>query len=124
MPNATVRANARSTPKPKPKRTAAPSALTAATIALESSVAVLTKLKAAEPPCAGEHSYPELDNEINEVVIWTSLATFLSSEMHLPKEMSESDRRICEQLDAVLEKAEEAARALRDKYLLGEEVEQ
>ena len=40
-------------------------------------------------PTAAEADDPDLDYEINDVVIWTSLAAFLCSEMRFPKEMSE-----------------------------------
>jgi hypothetical protein len=77
MPNATVRANARTTPNAPPKPGAAPSALTKATVNLENSVEMLKELRGV----ADKERVPfAVESAVLDVKIWASTACLLWQE--------------------------------------------
>jgi len=135
MPNATVRANARRTPKAPPGSAASVRRKTAelktATALLKEARPIIESVErelGIEPPTGTANGqppadYPGLDEEIHQVLVWTSLAANLVNDVRLPKEMTVEQRLTVSQLDNVVVKAHEAAQALHDKYH-GEEVPQ
>jgi hypothetical protein len=129
MPNRTVRANARTTPKPKPgsaesvrRKTAE---LKTATALLKEARPVIERVErelGIEPPIKAAKGrpaveLPEIDGDIEDVVILTSLAAALASDIPFLPEMTDKQRLTIRQLDHVIYKACEAAQDLQDKYL-------
>jgi hypothetical protein len=143
MPNATVRANARTTPKPPPG-SAEP--IRRQTDELNADVAMLKALEqqGAKPPRseprgssavlaeAARHiereqaqpgsdrdyasEYSDLEDAVRQVRTWASIAVEINDGLRLPIGMSREDRVGIEQLDVIIYKFAEAADDLYAQY--------
>jgi hypothetical protein len=118
MPNATVRANARTTPNAPPKPGAAPSALTKATVNLENSVEMLKELRGV----ADKERVPfAVESAVLDVKIWASTACLLWQETRWSNQLTKEDGLAISRIDRLIERVNGAAEDLCTKYHSGAE---
>jgi hypothetical protein len=129
MPNKTVRANARPTPK-SPPEPGSPESIRSQAADLKSVTALLKEARPlierlegelgldepndAQQPAAEDHG--DLESAVLDVRTWASIAWELWTETRFNAEMDDDDSLARERIDRVLEQVHEAAEELHRAY--------